>query len=502
MKYPFEISPGTVTDETVYSSPGVWSDSNNGRYRYGKPEPIGGWEAYHGTLLTGVCRTTRAWVDNLGQQNIAFGTHSALMVVKNGELYDITPSGLTTGEIDSQTYESGYGGGYYGMGGYGVGESERPARTWSLDNWGENLVAVPADGAPYIWANNPASDATVISQAPQNCRRMIVTPERQMLVFGCVDTNGVYNPMCIRGCDLEDYTSWTPTSSNNAFEHILEGGGVIIDARMFGSLLLVWTDTGLWVGQFIGEADQTYRFDKVGNGCGLLAPQSAIVYNQSAYWWTPDLQFYVYQYGGVPTPVPCPIRREFSQNLDATQTAKIVMATVGLYQEIWTFYPDSRDGDENSRFVAVCLNDNTWFKGAIARTSYIDSGPLAYPLGVDYAGQTYWHEKGNDANGSALSWYFESSPQYVAEGERRILLRGVWPDFEAQQGEVLLTFKVYDYPQSTPKTKGPYALPAGKEKKDFMVEGRLISVKISGSDAPSFARLGKPVFDGVPTGAR
>ena len=42
MKYPFEISPGTVTDETVYSSPGVWSDSNNGRYRYGKPEPIGG----------------------------------------------------------------------------------------------------------------------------------------------------------------------------------------------------------------------------------------------------------------------------------------------------------------------------------------------------------------------------------------------------------------------------------------------------------------------------
>lgn len=62
---------------------------------------------------------------------------------------------LAPGQID------GLGGLGYGTGGYGSGNYGSPAsgltlypRTWSLDNWGQNLVANPRGGAIYEWAPN------------------------------------------------------------------------------------------------------------------------------------------------------------------------------------------------------------------------------------------------------------------------------------------------------------------------------------------------------------
>lgn len=498
---PFNIAPGTVTDETSYSTPGSWADSSNGRYRYGKPEPIGGYSAY-GDVLSGVCRAVMAWVDLLGQANIAFGTNSHLYVRKAGILYDITPAGLATGQIDSIFYDGGYGSGPYGMGGYGVGQTEDLARVWSLATRGQALIASPYGGSVYIWENNVASPATLLAGAPTACNGITVAPTRQIIAFGCQDVSGILNPMVIRGCDIDDPEDWSPSSSDTAFEEALAGGGFIVDVRPFGDGLIVWTNFGLFIGTYVGSETQSWRFDLVSIGCGLVAPQAAIVINQSAYWWTPDFQFYGYQYGGVAAPIPCPIRRDFNENIDRDQIAKMVVASVGEFQEVWTFYPDSRDGDEISRFVAVCLNDNTWFKGDVARTAFIDSSPLSHPLGVDYAGQPYLHEYGHTANGEAMTGFFESSPQYLGEGEQRVLLRGIWPDFEAQEGDVTLTIRTRNYPQASERIKGPYTLPAGREKKDFMAEGRLVSIRIAWDAEPAFFRLGKLAFDTAPTGER
>ena len=57
---------------------------------------------------------------------------------------------------------AGYGVGAYGTGGYGQGASEDVfyPRTWSLDNWGQNLVACPRGGKIYEWA--PEFTATEI----------------------------------------------------------------------------------------------------------------------------------------------------------------------------------------------------------------------------------------------------------------------------------------------------------------------------------------------------
>jgi hypothetical protein len=59
----------------------------------------------------------------------------------------------------------GYGVGGYGLGGYGEGADETVfyPRTWSLDNWGQNLIANPRGGGIYEWAPNFSDPELVVN---------------------------------------------------------------------------------------------------------------------------------------------------------------------------------------------------------------------------------------------------------------------------------------------------------------------------------------------------
>lgn len=59
----------------------------------------------------------------------------------------------------------GYGVGGYGLGGYGEGADETVfyPRTWSLDNWGQNLIANPRGGGIYEWAPNFSDTELVVN---------------------------------------------------------------------------------------------------------------------------------------------------------------------------------------------------------------------------------------------------------------------------------------------------------------------------------------------------
>lgn len=503
MRVPLDISPGLVSDETPYSVPGTWKDGNNVRPHNGRMEVIGGWEAATASTLTGVCRNVMSWVDNSGIPNIAFGTHSALMVLKDEALADITPTGIGTGNIDS-TNAVGYGTGGYGMGTYGGGLTEYYPRTWSLETWGEYLLASPRGYSIYEWNNDTASVATEVADAPDTIMHMLVTPQRQVLAFGCEEAvSGDFNWLCIRGSDIRDYTNWTITTSNNAFEYILESSGKIIAAQMFGNYVAVWTETSVHLGTFQTDNTQTpWTFDLVADNCGLAGPNAVVVVNQVAYWLTPDLQFYAWQLGTPPRPINCPISRDFETNVDTDQLDKVVATSVSAFTEVWWFYPDARDGDENSRYVALSIPGGQWFRGDVARTAVMDSGTEIYPIFVDYDGNVFYHEKGNDANGSALSWDLTSSDIYIREGETRGMVRGIWPDFKDQQGDITMTLYFKDYPQATGRTKGPWTLGENREKRDLRAEGRLMSMKYAGSSVGAFMRIGKPSIDVVETGAR
>lgn len=497
MRFPFELPPGLVSDDTVFSSKGYWADANNVRFVEGKPETIGGWISANATTLTGACRTIHSWTDGNGTINQAFGTHSNLYVLKNGEVSDITPSGLEAG-LEDAIARTGYGQMGYGKGPYGGGPLLRVyPRTWSMDTYGEWLVANPRGLGIYYWQNDATAVATAVPNAPSYCNCILVTPQRQVLALGTTEaSSGEFNTMCIRGSDLQDITQWSIAVGENSFEHILPGGGEIISGKMVGPYVGVWTDTSIFVGQYLGYADQIYRFDPVASDCGLAGPNAVTVSDGIAYWLTNDLQFKAWNPAVGVVDVPCSISTEFEANIDTMQIAKVVLSEISEKGEIWCYYPDSRDGDENSRAIFFKPgNPPIWSKGTMDRPAFVDSGPQRYPMGVDASGQIYLHENGNDANGSNLSWSISSAGVYFDEAENRVLVRGLWPDIKDQQGNVTMTLYSRDYPQSTRATEKAVTLTTSTVKSDFMCEGRVFEITFAGNADPSFMRLGRPNFD-------
>jgi hypothetical protein len=510
MRVPIQIPAGLNSDDTTFAAPWRWTDGSNVRFRLGQPEVIGGWlQALNGDVLLGVCRNLLGWSTGTGTTQIAFGTHSHLLAFSGGGVIDISPADLVPGSVNSTGGAAGYGTGPYGSSTYGSPASVYFARTWTLDTYGTWLIANPRGDTVYVWDGDPSHDAEPLEGAPEQVTAALVTPERQVLAFGCNEVlSNAYNPMCIRGSAIEDIEDWTPNVNDNAFEDVIEGGGRIVRALMLGSYVAVWTDTAVHLGQFVGAAEQTYRWDLIASGCGLAGPNAVVIVNQTAYWVTPDFQFYAWQIGAPPSALQCPILKEFKDNVVGPQVEKVAAVSVGQFSELWFFYPDARDGIENTRYVAfgTIADPSTgalpWFRGQLPRTAAIDAGPTPYPLFAAFDGAVYWQENGQSADGEPLAAFITTSDLYLDEAERRVKVRGVWPDFEGQIGEVSLALALKDYPQSNARQKGPYALAAGQERRAFLAEGRVVSLTFASLAAPSFWRLGKPSFDVVVTGGR
>jgi hypothetical protein len=159
---PLTIPPGLYRNGTVYESKGRYYDADLIRFYQSTVRPIGGWRSPNGGpagALTGKPRTMYTYRTNSGGSRVAVGTTSKLYSISSGASHDITPSGLTTLKVDG-AYSSGgaYGKGAYGAGKYGTG-SITPVivnpDTWSLDNFGQDLLAVStSDKHIYLWDND------------------------------------------------------------------------------------------------------------------------------------------------------------------------------------------------------------------------------------------------------------------------------------------------------------------------------------------------------------
>ncbi len=479
----FAPPPGIVSDDTSFAAQGRWADGNNVRFWGGKAQPVGSPVAdpgYSGFTATGTPRAL-FYPDVSGRQIL--GTSSKLY---DGTT-DISPAGLGTG------YSS-----------------------WGLASFGSIVMAAPGGGKLYQSATAGAQ-ATLVTQAPAQINWMLVTPERQVLAFGCnQEIGGAFNGRCIRGSDLEDFTNWTTTASDNVFEHVLDGANDIVTARMIGRYVAVWTRGELYMGQFIGDPGQTYRFDRIDEAAGIIGPNAACIANGRAYWVGPDGRLRVWQPGLPVQIIPCPVFKDYNDNIQRDYSALTIVSHVTRYSEIWIWYPDKREGtNENSRYIAYSLGESlaaqqpVWFRGQLARSAVLDSltvqavlsasGYVSSTVAADSAGHLWIQERGTL---SAISgWYIQSADQYIEEGQRRVMIRGVRPDFLSQSGDISLTLNVRGYPQAAAVAKGPYTLSAGAKKKDFRASGSIMSVRLAPA-SNSFVRLGKLEFDTIPMGER
>ena len=456
---------------------------------------------------TGGLNLNGTWtVDHLdnGQPDVWYFEHPAAANADDGSNATVVTftANIPPGQIDG-TGGSGFGTGAYGIGGYSEPSTDDYfPRTWSLGAFGSWLIANPRAGTIYVWKNDPAVRAQPLLNAPAEVTYTICVPQRQVMALGCnEEISGVFNPLAIRFSDIENSEDWATLPDNNAGEVILPGGGRIVCGRVIGNYVYVWTDRALFLGTFVGSPQQTWRFDKVADNCGAVSPGSPVIKNQVALWIASDAQFYTCQLGGVPVILPCPIRLDFVENITPGQYDKIVGSTISTWGEVTWFYPDVRDGFENSRDLTTSPQ-GWWCRGRLARTAFCDASPQPYPIGVGPKRMAFWHEKGASEDGAPITGFIESCDFYLNDAAGGVMVNGVWPDFREQQGVFNLTIFTRERAQGPERQHGPYALTPRLGQKSFRLAGRIARLRYDFSSAPCSGRAGKQEFDVQSIGGR
>ena len=169
---PLKFPAGFYRTGTDLDAAGRWRDGSLVRWKNGSLRPVGGWGTddrfgTSGDLSINIPRGMHAWQALDGTRYIAAGTYNELKAaITTNLVYDIAPLNLTAG-YESPTTEAGYGYGAYGSGLYGRAASAKTvteATTWSLDNWGEYLVACSTDDGRILELNlSSAEGATLVT---------------------------------------------------------------------------------------------------------------------------------------------------------------------------------------------------------------------------------------------------------------------------------------------------------------------------------------------------
>jgi hypothetical protein len=455
---------------------------------------------------------------------------------------DINPY-ATVGPL-SQTYGYGWGTGSWSRGTWGSASTTSSVvldpGSWSLDNFGQILIATVKNGKTFKWSPLNADPsalttrATVVSGAPTKSVMSIVSErDRHLIILGTETTIGSpskQDKMFIRFSDQEDISDYTPTSINTAGTFRLDSGVKIVGAAKAKDYILILTDTSAYVMQFVGTPF-TFSIRQVGSNCGAIG-QHAIKYVNGAVWWMGQAGgFFVYD--GTVKALPCLVEdfvfTNKGNNLGINyNSGEIVYAGLNhLYSEINWFYPKS-GSEKVDRVVSYNYEENVWTTGSMDRTSWFDAtlydnpyatkfnstGTPTFPTiqgvtNVNGASTYYAHEVGNnevDSTGSktAIPAFIQSGDFTLAEGEVFISMRRFVPDFKLITGDAQITINLRDYPSdgAVSSPLGPFTINSSTDKIDTRARSRFASLKIANTSTDQNWRFGTFRADVQPDGMR
>ena len=374
---PLNIPAGFHRNGTEYEQSNRWRDGSLVRWRDGSLRPIGGWQDRKAGFCTNPVRGTHAWESNNGTAYFAAGSHNELILMTgNNTTYDITPASLAVGREDA-ALNLGYGGGFYGTGYYGT---TRPATgtyseatSWSLDNFGEDLVACHVDdGRIFIWDTSVApASASVLTNAPPNNLGIVVTEERFIFALGA---DG--DPRQVKWCDFGENTIWSAASTNQAGSQILSDAGQIMQGIRTRGQTLIITDTSAFTARYSGPP-YIYQFDRSGTACGAVSRMSAVDTDMGAFWMG-QKGFFMFD-GNSVRELPCAVHDYVFDDINVDQQSKIWAFSNTEFSEVWWFYPSS-GSLEIDRYVAYDLLENHWLIGNLSRTGGVSRGVFRNPL--------------------------------------------------------------------------------------------------------------------------
>ena len=455
-------------------------------------------------------------------------------------------TGITRGVAGTRSaHSSGAGVEYYtGWGEASLSQtlSIDPA-SWSLDNFGEKLIATIKNGKSFEWNpinSNPSAlttRAVLISNAPtQSVMSLVSDRDRHLFMLGTettIGSGGTQDKMFIRFSDQEDITDYTPTSVNTAGSFRLDSGTKIVGAIKGKDYTFVLTDTSAYVIQFVGPPF-TFSVRQVGSNCGAIGQHSIKYVNGAVYWIGESGGFFVYD--GTVKALPCLVEDFIfttkGDNLGINyQGGESVYAGLNhLYEEITWFYPKS--GSETvDRCVTYNYQNQTWTTGSLARTTWSDAGFYDVPYATEFEstavptfptvqgvtnvnGATvyYAHEVGVNevdalGNKTAIPAFIQSGDFDLSQGgdgQFFMSMRRFVPDFKLITGNAQVTINLRNFPSNTAASSplGPFTITSTTDKVDTRARSRFASLKIANTSTDESWRYGTFRADIQPDGMR
>ena len=416
---------------------------------------------------------------------------------------------------------------------------------WSLDNFGEVLIATIANGKTFTWNAGIAARFTTrasisttnfeTTNAPTATRVSMVSPTtRHLLMFGTETTIGdtsTQDDMFIRFSNQEEINVYAPTAENSAGSQRLQDGTKIMGALKAKDNILVWTDTALYTMKFVGSPF-TFGFEQVGTNCGLIGKSAVIEIDGVAFWMSAK-GFFLFD--GTVKSLGCSVEDYVYNDIDTTKGQQITAGVNNLFTEITWYYPTS-GADFNDRYVvfnygeSIKLPEGVWYTGSEGRTSWMNAKIYPNPYALKYnssatgtfpsiIGETglgqstyYEHEVGvdqinPDGSTTAITSSLESYDfdlDLQGQGEFFLAIRRFVPDFKTLTGNATVTFNLKRFPSDTATTStfSPFTVTSSTQKFDTRARGRFASLKIANLTSSEDWRFGTFRIDVQPDGRR
>ena len=415
--------------------------------------------------------------------------------------------------------------------------------SWSLDNFGEKLIATIKNGESFEWNpinSNPnalTTRATVISNAPTASVMSLVSDrDRHLVMLGTETTIGspsTQDKMFIRFSDQENISDYTPTSVNTSGTFRLDSGTKIVGAIKGKDYTFILTDNAAYVMQFVGPPF-TFSIRQVGSNCGAIGQHSMKFVNGAVYWMGESGGFFVFD--GTVKALPCPVEdfvfttKGDSLGINYQNGESVYVGLNHLYEEITWFYPKS-GSDNIDRCVTYNYQDQTWTTGSLARTTWADANLYDVPYATEFdstavptfptiqgvtningALKYYAHETGIDqvdttGAKTAIPAFIQSGDfdlDVEGNGQFFMSMRRFVPDFKTITGNAEITINLKNFPSeaSVSSPLGPFTITSATNKVDTRARSRFASLKVANTSTDESWRYGTFRADIQPDGMR
>ena len=497
-----KLRPGVDVIETPTYDAAQLTASMLIRFYKGLPQKRGGWVKRTATTFPGTAVGLHGWADLNASPYMVVGTRIGTSISGEMRLFVNDEATESLNEITPFP-------------------TPMPADFWSLDNYGQVLIACIGGGSIYTWTPSVIAPAVELTSAPSPNVSIMVMSQVQMVVSLGSSSSGIWNRLLVRWSDAGDYTDWTPTASNQAGSYVVPQGSQIIGGFALGLTALIWTDVGVTLMVYQG-LPFVFGFQPLATGCGLYGPRAFGAIGTRVIWLaghgTPNTTnkgpagfFQMVMGTSAPQPFECDVWDILVANADFDGTQFFFIATNEMFNEFELFFPVATSspyyvaGSVEWGSVKYNFVENVWdytFSPQLQRTAWAPVSAVGNPVGADITGLLQQHEIGYDADGDGMAWSWQTGDFDLAQGEEMILVDWIIPDFATNgtSPTINLTVGARVASNAPAVTQTKAVTPSTYWTPNFALRGRQFYLAADGSDLGSFNRLGAIRYRAAPDG--